>query len=147
MRGEERRRAENIFSIPVEWNFTKTEQIIFTKLVAHVGFVVTRKDLYEEVYSNIYTNKDVDIKILDVYVCNIRNKLEKCTIDIVIETVWGIGYTIPITCKPSLLAYNRQRFSLSKQQTIAKLQEHFSDIVNIVPLEGLPESETENVES
>lgn len=45
---------------------------------------------------------EVEIKIIDVFVCKIRAKLKR--FGIVIETVWGRGYLIPQASKAKVFA-------------------------------------------
>lgn len=41
-----------------------------------------------------------DPKCIDVHVCHLRRKLEP--LDVVIETAWGVGYTIPENSRQKL---------------------------------------------
>lgn len=56
--------------------------------------IASREDIIRELYGK---NNAPDWKILDVYVCFIRKKLEP--LGITIETVFGVGYTIPEASK------------------------------------------------
>ena len=49
----------------------------------------------ETILSNLYGGMDEpELKIIDVFVCKIRNKLAKAGMSHLIGTVWGRGYTI-----------------------------------------------------
>lgn len=52
---------------------------------------VPNKDALMQCYSNGSLDEP-DIKILDVLICRLRKKLEAR--DIIVETIWGVGYRL-----------------------------------------------------
>lgn len=56
------------------------------------GKVVTKSGMYVALYSDREPDRSPDPKIIDVFVCKLRAKLQRW--DIKIETVWGTGYYI-----------------------------------------------------
>lgn len=71
-----------------KFRLTPTEALVFARIVA-TGFA-TKRDLLAIV--SLGKEKPPEEKIVDVYVCKIRAKLEP--FDIVIETAHGRGYKI-----------------------------------------------------
>jgi two-component system cell cycle response regulator CtrA len=81
---------EIVMLTPVaEFGFTPSEALIFARLAA-TGFV-TNDDLMAVLTAG-KTGTAPGRKIIDVYVCKIRKKLDR--FDIVIETMHGRGYKI-----------------------------------------------------
>src|SRR5262245_7404384 len=56
-------------------------------------------------------NDTPEVKIIDVFVCKMRKKLEK--FDVKIETVWGRGYRLPPDSKKNVQAYLKQALTAS----------------------------------
>jgi two-component system cell cycle response regulator CtrA len=81
--------AELSVMTPVaQFGLTPSEALVFGRIAA-TGFA-TKQDLH----ATISAGKKIapEPKVVDVYVCKIRNKLER--FDIVIETAHGRGYKI-----------------------------------------------------
>lgn len=77
-------------NIPLVFGLTGSEARLLSMLVQR-GFA-TKEQLLIAATNDVTGNKVPDIKIVDVYVCKIRRKLEK--FDITIETSWGRGYNL-----------------------------------------------------
>ena len=72
-------------------HFTGREFAILQLLALRRNMVLTK----EAILSNLYGGMDEpEVKIIDVFVCKIRNKLAQAGLHNVISTVWGRGYTI-----------------------------------------------------
>lgn len=69
-----------------EYGLTGKESRIYQTLKSRNGRPVTKEGLHVALYGN---GSDVEIKIVDVFVCKIRKKLP---VTESIETIWGVGY-------------------------------------------------------
>lgn len=68
---------------------TGTEFNVLLELVRHAGRVLTRPQLIDRVWGvNFYGND----RVVDVYVGQVRRKLEQATGETLIQTVRGVGY-------------------------------------------------------
>lgn len=73
-------------------HLTPTEFTILKCLVAHIGEVVTKEQLYQEVWTGQYDiSSDAALKY---HIRELRKKLNACGATGLIETAWGIGYLI-----------------------------------------------------
>lgn len=73
-----------------EGHLTPKEVDLLMAIVAREGFCVTKESLLATVYSGV---DEPLLKIIDVFICKIRKKLEKATGGLdCLETVWGRGY-------------------------------------------------------
>lgn len=70
-------------------HLTGREYRILECLVKHVGTVIPRKKLFEDIWGNLDTFSNV----IDVHVKNLRKKIEAKN-SIIIETIRGIGYRL-----------------------------------------------------
>lgn len=68
------------------------EHAIFTHLALQHGRVISKEQLYEAVYGLL--DNQPYAKVIDVYVCKLRKKLEGATGHRYIETVYGRGYKL-----------------------------------------------------
>ena len=69
---------------------TCKEYSIFELLSVHKGAIVTRQMLLDHLYDGVDAP---ELKIIDVFVCNLRKKLAQATGgQRYIETVWGRGF-------------------------------------------------------
>lgn len=68
------------------------ESAIFMVLAKHHGRVVSREMIYNAVYS--LTDRQPFDKVIDVFICKIRRKLEETTGHPYIQTVFGRGYML-----------------------------------------------------
>lgn len=64
--------------------------------------LVTKQQAMDVLYGERPDGDEAEIKIVDVFVCKLRKKLEPY--EIAIETVWGRGYRIPAQSKTAALA-------------------------------------------
>ncbi len=70
-------------------DLTSTEFNVLLELAQHAGRVLTREQLIDRVWGvNFYGND----RVVDVYVGQVRRKLEKATGQTLIQTVRGVGY-------------------------------------------------------
>ena len=71
---------------------TCKEYSIFELLSVHKGAIVTKQMLLDHLYDGVDAP---ELKIIDVFVCNLRKKLVQATGgQHYIETVWGRGYIL-----------------------------------------------------
>ena len=71
---------------------TCKEYCIFELLSVHKGAIVTKQTLLDHLYDGVDAP---ELKIIDVFVCNLRKKLVQATGgQHYIETVWGRGYIL-----------------------------------------------------
>ncbi|KND50373.1 MAG: two-component system, cell cycle response regulator CtrA [Parcubacteria bacterium C7867-007] len=75
-------------------HFTGKEMLILSLLASNRGRTQSKEMILGNLYSAI--EDEAEIKIIDVFVCKIRKKLDEIHPDAgrVIETVWGRGYQI-----------------------------------------------------
>lgn len=70
-------------------DLTSTEFNVLLELAQHAGRVLSREQLIDRVWGvNFYGND----RVVDVYVGQVRRKLEKATGQTLIQTVRGVGY-------------------------------------------------------
>ncbi|MGI4800489.1 MAG: response regulator transcription factor [Janthinobacterium lividum] len=74
--------------------FTRREFAILELLVLRRNVIMTKEVILTHLYGGI---DEPEIKIIDVFICKIRNKLAKAGLPVVISTVWGRGYTVKDT--------------------------------------------------
>lgn len=72
-----------------EVSLTKTEYDIVVFLSSHQNQVFTKEMIYEHLWGY---DKDGDSSIITEHIRRIRSKLKKYTNEVLIETVWGVGY-------------------------------------------------------
>lgn len=70
-------------------DLTATEFQVLLELAKHAGRVLTRNQLLSLVWGTDYYGND---RVVDVYVGQVRRKLQEATGELLIETVRGIGY-------------------------------------------------------
>lgn len=71
--------------------FTAREFAILELLVLRRNMIMTKEAILAHLYGGL---DEPEIKIIDVFICKIRNKLAKAGMPNVISTVWGRGYTV-----------------------------------------------------
>lgn len=77
---------------------TRQEALLFFALHAARPNVRSKEQLLTDIYSSRWGGDDeVEIKIIDVFVCKIRKKL--AGMPVTIETDWGRGYRLRIEGK------------------------------------------------
>ncbi|MCB0164478.1 MAG: response regulator transcription factor [Anaerolineae bacterium] len=70
-------------------DLTTTEFSVLQELARHAGRVLTREQLIDRVWGQDFYGTD---RVVDVYVGQVRRKLEQATGETLIQTVRGIGY-------------------------------------------------------
>ncbi|RYF19353.1 MAG: response regulator transcription factor [Oxalobacteraceae bacterium] len=75
----------------VRVHFTSREFAILELLVLRRNVIMTKEVILAHLYGGL---DEPEIKIIDVFVCKVRNKLAKAGLPNVISTVWGRGYTV-----------------------------------------------------
>ena len=88
------------FSAPVFLELTSSEGRVFGLLLSRE--LVTKTMVMDALYGHRPDSEDVEIKIVDVFICKIRAKLKPW--DIPIETVWGRGYYMKPATKDKVRA-------------------------------------------
>ena len=84
------RLAMKVFTVPIEWGLTPSQNEYLNILYSKYPNVVSRNIIHFFVYQN---GKDTEIKIVDVQICKIRSNLRNL-FDQSIHTVRGIGYVL-----------------------------------------------------
>lgn len=82
--------------IPVEWRLTPSEARVFAHLTTRDK--CTKDSIMAAMYSD-RIDVEPEIKIVDVFICKLRRKLNPY--DVTITTIWGSGYSLE----------NREQFS------------------------------------
>jgi two-component system alkaline phosphatase synthesis response regulator PhoP len=70
-------------------DLTTTEFNVLLELARHAGRVLTREQLIDRVWGTDFYGTD---RVVDVYVGQVRRKLEQATGETLIQTVRGVGY-------------------------------------------------------
>ncbi len=70
-------------------DLTTTEFGVLLELARHAGRVLTREQLIDRVWGHDFYGTD---RVVDVYVGQVRRKLEQATGQLLIQTVRGVGY-------------------------------------------------------
>lgn len=70
-------------------DLTATEFQVLWELARHNGRVLTREQLLTQVWGAQFYGND---RVVDVYVGQVRRKLQEATNEVLIETVRGVGY-------------------------------------------------------
>lgn len=73
---------------------TAKEYACLDFLVSRRGSTVTKEMFLAHLYGG---RNEPEMKIIDVFVCKLRRKLKEAGVPGLIETVWGRGYTIPVS--------------------------------------------------
>ena len=90
-------RVVSVHDKPVR--LTGTEYCIFELLSVHKGAIATKQMLLDHLYDGVDAP---ELKIIDVFVCNLRKKLAQATGgNHYIETVWGRGYMLRDPAAPA----------------------------------------------
>jgi len=76
-------------------------EMMLVQRLAEIFPRVLPKDAALEWMYQISPDKEPEIKIIDVYICKARKKLEP--IGVRIDTVWGKGYALAINTKPLIV--------------------------------------------
>lgn len=81
--------AHEVFAGADTVMLTSTEFNLLLELVRHAGRVLTREQLIDRVWGVGFYGND---RVVDVYVGQVRRKLEEATGETLIQTVRGVGY-------------------------------------------------------
>ncbi len=79
---------------------TGSEALLLQRLAEVFPRVVSKEALLEWMYQ-ISPDAEPEIKIIDVYVCKVRKKIEP--LGIRIDTAWGKGYALSASQKPKII--------------------------------------------
>ncbi|MFC3125994.1 response regulator transcription factor [Pseudoroseomonas globiformis] len=72
-------------------SLTAKEYAILELLMLRKGLVLTKQAFLDHLYGGM---DEPEMKIIDVFICNLRKKLTKASLGSLIETVWGRGYIL-----------------------------------------------------
>jgi len=86
---------------PLEWRLTESEGRVFGALMQREE--ATKNQIMHAVYAG-RIDDEPEMKIVDVFICKIRKKIELFNVEI--ETIWGRGYRIP----PNSRAWLREKY-------------------------------------
>ena len=75
----------------VRVHFTPKEFAILELLVLRRNMILNKETILSQIYGGM---DEPEIKIIDVFICKIRNKLSKAGLPTIISTVWGRGYSV-----------------------------------------------------
>lgn len=81
--------SREVWAADTEVNLTFTEFNLLVELVQHYGQVLSRQQLLDRVWGTTYAGND---RVVDVYVGQVRRKLEDAMGMPLIQTVRGAGY-------------------------------------------------------
>lgn len=76
-------------TVEIEWLLTSREARVFAHLTTRE--MATKQSVMAALYSD-RPDEEPEIKIVDVFICKMRKKLRP--FGIVIDTVWGQGYSL-----------------------------------------------------
>src|SRR3954468_14935647 len=93
-----------------EVHLTGKEYAILELLVLRKGMVLTKEAFLNHLYGGM---DEPEVKIIDVFVCELRKKLARAGADGIIGTIWGRGYMIrePVAQEVLPPAYEPLRIS------------------------------------
>lgn len=72
-------------------HLTGKEYAIVEALALRQGHVLTKEAILNAIYGGM---DEPEIKIIDVFICKIRNKFKQLGVQVHLETVWGQGYRL-----------------------------------------------------
>ena len=113
------------------------EVALFTYLVTRSHTVVTREELYREVWS--YSDRVVS-RAVDLAVARLRSKIERCTADPDhILTVYGQGYRfVPVEAEEVPMISPAVPSLVGREADLARLQTAFEEGARLVTVTGPP---------
>jgi two-component system, cell cycle response regulator CtrA len=88
------------WNTPLEWGLTRAEAQTVGALISREQ--CTKQALMLATTTAVIVDDDREVKIVDVFVCKLRKKLEPFGWRI--ETVWGRGYAIPADQRAAIAA-------------------------------------------
>lgn len=77
---------------------TPTQRTLYLMLRKNTGKCVSREGLMVAIYGGS-PDDEPEMKIIDVFVCKLREKMRRFGSPYAIETVWGVGYRM-VNTKP-----------------------------------------------
>ena len=83
--------SQEVFVNQTRVQLTGKEYAILELLVLRKGIVLTKEIFLNHLYGGM---DEPEIKIIDVFICKLRKKLQKAGITNLIGTVWGRGYVL-----------------------------------------------------
>jgi two-component system, cell cycle response regulator CtrA len=125
-------REVHVNGIPV--HLTVRETAVLELLMLRKGMVITKDMLLNHLYGGL---DEPETKIIDVFVCKVRKRLEQVGLGKAIETVWGHGYIMrssamstPSACatagdSPSQL--DRQSVQIGQPYSTSGMRQKFFD--------------------
>ena len=99
-------------------HLTGKEYAILELLVLRKGMVLTKEAFLNHLYGGL---DEPEMKIIDVFVCKLRKKLQQAGAGDLIGTVWGRGYMIRDPAPDSTLTLPAQQPAPQQQQAEAEL--------------------------
>lgn len=95
LRTEEVRQLQDAFApvpaFPAAWKLTRAETAILGALHAAKSGVLSKAALH---IATAGLEVESDEKIVDIFVCKLRQKLKRAQTGVVVETRWGFGYAL-----------------------------------------------------
>jgi two-component system OmpR family response regulator len=83
--------TRRVMAHDVEIDLTPTEFSLLEMLMRHAGQVVTRRMLCEHLWDSDWEGAT---NVIEVHINRLRNKLQRCVADTLIQTVRGRGYAL-----------------------------------------------------
>lgn len=80
---------------------TGHEMLLLQRLAEVFPRVLSKESALEWLYQ-LNADSEPEIKIIDVYICKARKKLEP--IGVRIDTVWGKGYALAVSARPRIVS-------------------------------------------
>jgi two-component system cell cycle response regulator CtrA len=92
-------------SVPYIFGLTTSEGKVLSLLIERAD--ANKHQLLTAVMADRVQEEEPEMKIIDVYICKIRNKLKPFGIES--ETMWGRGYRLPSAEKAKIASYLEQQ--------------------------------------
>jgi two-component system cell cycle response regulator CtrA len=83
--------SREVFINSAKVHLTGKEYAILELLVLRRGVVLTKEAFLNHLYGGM---DEPEMKIIDVFICKLRKKLQQAGVDNIIGTVWGRGYML-----------------------------------------------------
>jgi two-component system cell cycle response regulator CtrA len=83
----------------VQVHLTGKEYAILELLVLRKGMVLTKEAFLNHLYGGM---DEPEMKIIDVFICKLRKKLQLAGADNLIGTIWGRGYMLREPISPDV---------------------------------------------
>jgi len=78
-------------------SLSPTEAMYLGVLLKHPRQVVSKESMYIQLYAHLPDCDQPKEKIMDVFMCKLRQKLKKAGVPITIDTYWGRGWLLKET--------------------------------------------------